>query len=52
LPEGHGKFIQGLSVIERCLRRLTAAVFIAIGVYFTIVYTLELNLFGGPSVGL
>jgi cytochrome c biogenesis protein CcdA len=46
-----GKFIQGLSIIERHLRRLTAVVFIAIGVYFTIVYTLELNLFGGPSAG-
>ncbi len=41
-----GKFIHGLSVVERYLRRLTAAVFIAIGIYFTIVYTLELNLFG------
>lgn len=47
-----GKFIQGLSVAERYLRRLTAAVFIAIGFYFTIVYVLELNLFDGPSAGL
>jgi cytochrome c-type biogenesis protein len=46
-----GKFIRGLNVVERYLRWLTAAVFIAIGVYFTIVYTLELNLFGGPSAG-
>jgi cytochrome c biogenesis protein CcdA len=46
------KFIQGLSVVERYLRRLTAAVFIAIGFYFTIVYTLELNFFGGSSAGL
>ncbi len=45
------KFIQGLSVVERYLRRLTAMVFIAIGVYFTIVYTLALNLFGGPAAG-
>lgn len=46
------KFIQGLSVVERYLRRLTAAVFIGIGFYFTIVYTLELNLFDGPSAAL
>jgi cytochrome c biogenesis protein CcdA len=46
-----GKFIQGLSIIERYLRLLTAVVFIVIGVYFTIVYTLELNLFGGLSAG-
>ena len=32
-----GKFIQGLSVVERYLRRLTAVVFVAIGVYFTAV---------------
>ncbi len=46
-----GKFIQGLSIIERYLRLLTAVVFIVIGVYFTIVYTLELNFFGGLSAG-
>ena len=46
-----GKFIQGLGIIERYLRLLTAVVFIVIGVYFTIVYTLELNLFGGLSAG-
>ena len=46
-----GKFIQGLGIIERYLRLLTAVVFIVIGVYFTIVYTLELNFFGGLSAG-
>lgn len=43
-------YVDGLSRVERHLRRLTAAVFIGIGIYFTLVYSLELNLFTGFSV--
>ncbi|HMA85399.1 MAG TPA: aromatic aminobenezylarsenical efflux permease ArsG family transporter [Desulfosalsimonadaceae bacterium] len=32
-------FIKGLTFMERYLRRLTAAVFIGIGIYFTVTYT-------------
>jgi len=32
-------FIKGLTFMERYLRRLTAAVFIGIGIYFTVIYT-------------
>lgn len=46
-----GKFIKGLTIIERYLRCLTAMVFIVIGIYFTIVYTLALNPFGVFSAG-
>ncbi|MFP4226619.1 MAG: aromatic aminobenezylarsenical efflux permease ArsG family transporter [Desulfobacterales bacterium] len=35
-------FVRGLTAMERYLRRLTAAVFIGIGIYFTVTYT-----FGG-----
>ncbi|MDY6904424.1 MAG: aromatic aminobenezylarsenical efflux permease ArsG family transporter [Thermodesulfobacteriota bacterium] len=41
-----GKFVHGLTVVERYLRWLTAVVFMAIGLYFTIVYTLGVTLFG------
>ncbi|MFO7753334.1 MAG: aromatic aminobenezylarsenical efflux permease ArsG family transporter [Desulfobacteraceae bacterium] len=37
-------FLRGLSVMERYLRRLTAAVFIGIGIYFTIVYLFGISL--------
>lgn len=37
-------FIKGLSVMERHLRRLTAAVFIGIGMYFTLTYTFGISL--------
>ncbi|MDZ7832060.1 MAG: aromatic aminobenezylarsenical efflux permease ArsG family transporter [Desulfobacterales bacterium] len=35
-------FVRGLTAMERYLRRITAAVFIGIGIYFTVTYT-----FGG-----
>lgn len=38
-------FISGLNFMEIYLRRLTAAVFIGIGVYFIITYLLEIKLF-------
>ncbi len=34
------RFVNGLSMIERYLRRMTAAVFIGIGIYFTITYSI------------
>jgi len=37
-------FVRGLTAMERYLRRLTAAVFIGIGIYFTVTYTLGLTL--------
>src|SRR6056297_2450111 len=37
-------FIKGLSVMERYLRRVTAAVFIGIGIYFTLTYALGIRL--------
>jgi threonine/homoserine/homoserine lactone efflux protein len=46
-----GNFIQRLGIVERWLRRLTAVAFVAIGIYFTIAYTLEWNLFGAPAAG-
>lgn len=42
-------FIKSLTWIERYLRRLTACVFIGIGIYFTLSYTLGIDLFGGAS---
>jgi cytochrome c biogenesis protein CcdA len=33
------RFIKGLAAMERYLRRLTAAVFIGVGIYFTVAYT-------------
>ena len=38
-------FVNGLSFMEIYLRRLTAAVFIGIGIYFIITYLLEIKLF-------
>ena len=38
-------FIKGINSMERHLRRLTAAVFIGIGIYFTIAYLLKIPLF-------
>ena len=38
------RFLQGLTFIERYLRRLTALVFICIGVYFTITYLFGMDL--------
>jgi cytochrome c biogenesis protein CcdA len=38
-------FIRGINAMERHLRRLTAAVFIGIGIYFTITYSLGIRLF-------
>jgi hypothetical protein len=37
-------FIKGLTFMERYLRRLTAAVFLGIGIYFTVAYTLGVTL--------
>ena len=37
-------FIKGLTFMERYLRRLTAAVFIGIGIYFTMTYTFGISL--------
>lgn len=42
-------FVKGLSIMERYLRRLTAAVFIGIGIYFTVTYLLGISLFGTSS---
>ena len=39
------RFLQGLTYIERYLRRLTAVIFICIGAYFTITYLFDINLF-------
>ena len=38
------RFIKGLTFVERYLRRLTAIIFIGIGVYFIITYLFGLNL--------
>ncbi|MFO7760459.1 MAG: aromatic aminobenezylarsenical efflux permease ArsG family transporter [Desulfobia sp.] len=37
-------FIKGLTFMERYLRRLTAAVFIGIGIYFSVTYTFGISL--------
>lgn len=37
-------FVRGLTAMERYLRRLTAAVFVGIGIYFTVIYTFGLTL--------
>ncbi len=39
------RFINGLTLVERYLRRLTAIVFIGIGIYFMITYLFGVNLF-------
>lgn len=41
------KFISGLTLVEKYLRRATATLFIGIGIYFTVVYTLGIELSGG-----
>jgi cytochrome c biogenesis protein CcdA len=43
------QLIHGLTFIERYLRRLTAVVFIALGIYFTITYLIGIDLLGGTS---
>lgn len=40
-------FVNGLAVMERYLRRLTAAVFILVGLSFTLTYLLGIELFPG-----
>lgn len=42
-------FIKGLTWIEKYLRRLTAAIFIIIGLYFTITYLIGVDFLGGAS---
>lgn len=37
-------FIKGVTLVEQYLRRLTAALFVAIGIYFTITYLLGIDL--------
>jgi len=39
-------FVNGLNYMELYLRRLTAVVFIGLGVYFTMTYLFEIDLFG------
>jgi len=42
-------FVKGLTFMECYLRRLTAGVFIGIGIYFTITYLFKFDLFGGTA---
>lgn len=45
-------FLNGLTFMEYYLRRLTAAVFVGIGIYFIITYLLGMDIFGVNSGGL